>query len=106
MGGIIGLHVDDYIGGGERMNQEADIPEQGVENADCFRLRLEVLARLCNFGKWDFGSQQIFCGLEAWRSSCVRRPTCTWRSRSQWRRRDDHIQKTGARRRIQGCYAG
>ena len=64
--GIMGLHVDDFGGGGEGIETEQDIEVQDstVEN---FRGRCQELAVRFKFGKWDFRAEQNFTGAESFR---------------------------------------
>ena len=67
--GILGLHVDDFLGCGEEVHSVEDATgireETDTEVAGgCFKKRLQQLAHKFRFGSWDFGrnSQILFCG--------------------------------------------
>ena len=66
--GILGLHVDDFLGCGEGVNSVEDATGANVteeENFEwCFKKRLQMLSKKFRFGSWDFGrnSQILFCG--------------------------------------------
>ena len=67
--GILGLHVDDFLGCGEEVHSVEDATgireETDTEVAGgCFKTRLQQLAHKFRFGSWDFGrnSQILFCG--------------------------------------------
>ena len=59
--GIIGLHVDDIIGGGEGVNGRGDVEFSGPEKVACFKDRAQ---RLPHRFKFDFDYKQIFCGAQ------------------------------------------
>ena len=67
--GILGLHVDDFLGCGEEVHSVEDATgireKTDIEAAGgCFKKRLQQLAHKFRFGSWDFGrnSQILFCG--------------------------------------------
>ena len=62
--GVLGLHVDDYIGGGENVHGEQDMEGEYDGQFLCFRDRLCGLARRFRFGSWSFGPTVHFCGME------------------------------------------
>ena len=62
--GLLGLHVDDYIGGGEAINGKHDVEGEYDGNFSTFRDRLCGLSRRFRFGSWDFGKVMRFCGAE------------------------------------------
>ncbi|CAK0910898.1 unnamed protein product, partial [Prorocentrum cordatum] len=65
--GILGLHVDDFIGGGENLEREADLTDkQAYEGA--FLDRVQTLSRRFKFGKWEFQNGIVFCGMETTQS--------------------------------------
>ncbi|CAK0827016.1 unnamed protein product [Prorocentrum cordatum] len=65
--GILGLHVDDFIGGGENLEHEADLTDkQAYEGA--FLDRVQTLSRRFKFGKWEFQNGIVFCGMETTQS--------------------------------------
>ena len=59
--GVLGLHLDDYIFGGEGMNNKTDL--DGDYNGDIlsFRVLMGGLSRKFPFGSWDFGKSMTFC---------------------------------------------
>ncbi len=61
--GILGLHVDDFVGGGE--GAEA-VATKGFGHqrfaAGTFTADLALLAQACEFGCWDFSGEQFYCG--------------------------------------------
>ncbi|CAK0816650.1 unnamed protein product [Prorocentrum cordatum] len=61
--GLIGKHVDDFIGCGEGVNCEDDLHTM-LDNSECFQARLGALNQKFTFGKWDFGPSLIFTGGE------------------------------------------
>ena len=68
--GILGLHVDDFIGGGECLHTVEDLKAYAAEAT--FLYRVQALAKAYRFGKWDFGGEFVFCGLEV-----AQNPACT-----------------------------
>ena len=61
--GLLGLHVDDYLGCGEEVGSQKDIeidPEAPIN----FATRLAMLKRRFRFGKWNFDYNMVFCGCE------------------------------------------
>ena len=63
--GILGLHVDDFVGGGEGVTCEQDLtPEDKSGPPDTFKKRVRALNTRFRFGKLDFGMDQVFCGIE------------------------------------------
>ena len=62
--GVLGLHVDDYIGGGENVFNVADLEGEYDGQFLCFRDRLCGLSRRFRFGNWSFGEKMQFCGAE------------------------------------------
>ena len=61
--GVLGLHVDDFIGGGEQLDSERDINETtAIEGT--FLDRVQSLNRRFKFGKWEFSNNIVFCGME------------------------------------------
>ena len=62
--GVLGLHVDDYIGGGENVFSVADLEGEYDGQFLCFRDRLCGLSRRFRFGNWSFGEKMQFCGAE------------------------------------------
>ena len=72
--GILGLHVDDFVGGGEGVTCEQDVtPEGKSAQVDSFKSRVRTLNNRFRFGKWDFGMDQVFCGIEVSQSADYRR---------------------------------
>ena len=61
---VLGLHVDDYIGGGENVFNVADLDGDYDGQFLCFRDRLCGLSRRFRFGNWSFGEKMQFCGAE------------------------------------------
>lgn len=66
--GVLGLHVDDYIGGGENVFSASDLEGDYDGQFPCFRDRLCGLARRFRFGNWSFGEKMQFCGAEVCQS--------------------------------------
>ena len=62
--GVLGLHVDDYIGGGENVFNTTDLEGEYDGQFHCFRDRLCGLSRRFRFGNWSFGERMQFCGAE------------------------------------------
>lgn len=62
--GLLGLHVDDYIGGGENVNGKHEVEGDYDGAFPTFRDRLCGLSRRFRFGSWDFGKVMRFCGAE------------------------------------------
>ena len=62
--GVLGMHVDDFIGTGEGVVGAQDL--EGEYNGDflSFRDRLCGLSRRFRFGSWSFGNTMEFCGAE------------------------------------------
>jgi hypothetical protein len=60
--GVMGLHVDDYLGAGEGINSPHDLEGDYDGNFNCFRDRLCGLSKRFKFGSWDFGPTIRFCG--------------------------------------------
>ena len=64
--GIMGLHVDDFLGGGE---DTYDASQLQLELADykpregSFLADLACLSKAFKFGAWDFSTEQTFCGV-------------------------------------------
>ena len=63
MDGVLGVHVDDVVGGGEHVNAKEDAQDEGPEEALCFRDRVQRLLRRFKFGSIDFSYDQVFCGV-------------------------------------------
>ena len=62
--GVLGLHVDDYIGAGEGVMSLQDLEGEYDGSFRCFRDRLCGLSHRFRFGSWSFGSHMDFCGAE------------------------------------------
>ena len=62
--GIMGLHVDDLIGGGEGVNTKQDVEEDAPNEISCFKHRAKRMLHRFRFGNIDFGYEQVFCGLQ------------------------------------------
>ena len=64
--GILGLHVDDFIGAGEGVTTLNDITGEFEYDENTFAGRLQKLSRRFKFGSWDFGSSLgvKFCGAD------------------------------------------
>jgi hypothetical protein len=62
--GVLGLHVDDYIGGGEEVHSAKDLEGEYDGRFLCFRDRICGLSRRFRFGAWCFGPTIHFCGME------------------------------------------
>ncbi|CAK0792453.1 unnamed protein product [Prorocentrum cordatum] len=65
--GILGLHVDDFIGGGENLECEADLTDKQAYEGT-FLDRVQTLSRRFKFGKWEFQNGIVFCGMETTQS--------------------------------------
>ena len=61
--GVIGIHVDDLLGGGENVNTKEDTQGGGPEEVLCFRDRVQRLFQRFKFGHVDFSYDQTFCGV-------------------------------------------
>ena len=62
--GVLGLHVDDYIGAGEGVFSLGDLEGEYDGSFKTFRDRLCGLSRRFRFGSWSFGSNMNFCGAQ------------------------------------------
>ena len=64
--GILGLHVDDFIGAGEGVTTLSDITGEFEYDENTFAGRLQKLSRRFTFGSWGFGSSLgvKFCGAD------------------------------------------
>ena len=68
--GILGLHVDDYLGSGENVSTLNDIegawsnPDAINRRGQSFLMRMFKSMERFKWGKWDFGWYIIFCGTE------------------------------------------
>ena len=62
--GIMGLHVDDYLGAGEGMNGTGNLEGDYDGSFASFRDRFCGLSRRFRFGSWDFGPVIRFCGAD------------------------------------------
>ncbi|CAK0838168.1 unnamed protein product, partial [Prorocentrum cordatum] len=61
--GVLGLHVDDFIGGGENFEREEDLyNKQAYEGT--FLDRVQRLNQRFKFGKREFSSSSVCCGKE------------------------------------------
>ena len=72
--GVLGRHVDDYLGAGENVGTLQDIVD--VQPADTFQSRMCQLAQSFKFGKWDFELEHEFLATEVrqsdgWRTVVV-----------------------------------
>ncbi|CAK0861054.1 unnamed protein product [Prorocentrum cordatum] len=65
--GILGLHVDDFIGGGENLECEAGLTDKQAYEGT-FLDRVQTLSRRFKFGKWEFQNGIVFCGMETTQS--------------------------------------
>ncbi|CAK0872984.1 unnamed protein product, partial [Prorocentrum cordatum] len=61
--GLIGKHVDDFIGCGEGETNEQDLYAK-LDDTECFHSRHGMLNEKIKFGKWDFGPSLVFTGNE------------------------------------------
>ncbi|CAK0862702.1 unnamed protein product [Prorocentrum cordatum] len=61
--GLIGKHVDDFIGCGENVSCEDDLHAK-LDDTECFQARLGMLNEKFKFGKWEFGPSLVFTGGE------------------------------------------
>ncbi|CAK0898077.1 unnamed protein product [Prorocentrum cordatum] len=60
--GVLGLHVDDFIGGGENFEREEDrYNKQAYEGT--FLDRVQRLNQRVKFGKREFSNSIVFCGM-------------------------------------------
>ena len=62
--GVLGLHVDDFIGAGEKVFSLDDLEGDYDGSFPTFRDRLCGLSRRFRFGSWAFGNNMTFCGAE------------------------------------------
>ena len=64
--GILGLHVDDFVGSGEHVHKTTDFLKKDIPEGDYFLSRLARLSRRFRFGSWDFGESgaMLFCGAD------------------------------------------
>ena len=62
--GVLGLHVDDFIGSGEGIFSIDNLEGDYDGAFQCFRDRLCGLSRRFRFGSWSFGPTMDFCGAE------------------------------------------
>ena len=60
--GVLGLHVDDFIGGGESIASLQDIKPYEGEELYGFVDRIRSLNQRFRFGSWDFAHDFVFCG--------------------------------------------
>ena len=67
--GVLGLHVDDFIGAGEQVSALQDVKHDPAGQCDCFQHRMFHLSSRFRFGSWDFGEKMRFCGAEVKQSS-------------------------------------
>ena len=63
--GLLGLHVDDFVGCGEGVHNPSDFDNEELDPAT-FSGRLHLLSKRFKFGSWDFGqsSKIVFCGAQ------------------------------------------
>ncbi|CAK0856800.1 unnamed protein product [Prorocentrum cordatum] len=61
--GLIGKHVDDFIGRGENVSCEDDLYAK-LDDTECFQARLGMLNEKFKFGKWELGPSLVFTGGE------------------------------------------
>ena len=66
--GILGLHVDDYGGGGAGLLAVEDLQQEAAP--ETFLWRCQLLSQSFRFGKWNFSNSQIFTGTEVYQSDC------------------------------------
>ena len=62
--GLLGLHVDDFLGAGENIHCLRDLQMDPQGECSCFQNRLFHLSKRFKFGSWDFGEKMRFCGAE------------------------------------------
>ena len=67
--GILGLHVDDFIGAGEGIKCLRDVSKDPSGACEKFQHRLYHLSKRFRFGSWDFGDKMRFCGAEVKQSN-------------------------------------
>ena len=60
--GVMGLHVDDYLGASEGINNQHDLEGDYDGAFKTFRGRLCGLSKSFRFGSWGFGPVIRFCG--------------------------------------------
>ncbi len=61
--GILGLHVGNFVGGGEGSEVAASKGFDQSHFADrSFMADLALLAKAFELGSWDFTEEQLFCG--------------------------------------------
>ena len=67
--GVLGLHVDDFIGSGEMVHGKKELGQE-VPEGEFFLSRLSRLSNRFKFGSWDFGETgtMLFCGAEVTQS--------------------------------------
>ncbi len=72
LGGIAGLHVDDFLGCGEGVKWPADVNVKGGnKRIDNYQARVRALAEEFTFGSWSFAAEHetqamTYCGAEVW----------------------------------------
>lgn len=62
--GVLGLHVDDFLGAGEHVASLQDLEGEYDGSFSTFKDRLCGLSRRFRFGAWTFGDKMTFCGAE------------------------------------------
>ena len=62
--GVLGLHVDDFLGAGEGVESLNEIQEDYAGACEVFCQRVSLLSRRFRFGAWDFGEKMRFCGAD------------------------------------------
>ena len=67
--GVLGLHVDDFLGGGEGLQEVKDSGWDHVpHDQPCFISRLRKLSEIIELGAFDLG-ESIFCtGIQLWQA--------------------------------------
>ena len=68
--GILGLHVDDFIGGGEHLVKVEDLEGVVADVRYDFLGRMKELTGRFKLGSIDLANEQIHCGIEMLQSKC------------------------------------
>ncbi|CAK0893704.1 unnamed protein product, partial [Prorocentrum cordatum] len=61
--GVLGLHVNDFIGGGEKFEREEDLYNKHAYDGT-FLDRVQKLNQSFKFGKLELSNSIVFCGME------------------------------------------
>ena len=68
--GILGLHSDDFIGGGENLTQPEDLDDAVAGVQYCFLGKMKEQSGRFKLGSIDLAHEQIHCGIEMLQSKC------------------------------------